>query len=236
MANNDGTSVLEDPRTIAERTFELLKTDIISGSLAQGSKIIEEDLARKYGISRGPLREAIRRLEGIKLVQRIPRAGVRVVRLDQRMMADVYQIREALEGMSARLAAQQMSQEKIDDLWVLLDVHQQGIEEAEGKAYFQREGNLDFHYRIAVASGNQWLIHYLYRELYQLFRMCRHQSAQLPERPAAALDEHRQIVKAIAHRDGELAEMLMRRHIAGSWQAVQDLLPAASTSPSGGTA
>ncbi len=66
---------LPEPRTLAEQAYESIKTDIIIGRLAQGSKIIESDLALKYGISRGPLREAIHRLESIKLVYRVRNAG-----------------------------------------------------------------------------------------------------------------------------------------------------------------
>ena len=68
--------------TLASRTFDSIKADIINGELAQGTKIVESDLALKYGISRGPLREAIHRLEQIKLIVRIPHAGSRVITLD----------------------------------------------------------------------------------------------------------------------------------------------------------
>ncbi len=61
-------------------------------------------------------------------------------------------------------------------------------------------------------------------ELYQLLRMCRHRTSQAPERPTKALTEHKQIVEAIASRDAELAEMLMRRHISGAWKTVKQLL------------
>lgn len=218
------TSTIASQRTLADRVFEQLKDDIVTGKLVQGAKIVEEDLARIYGISRGPLREAIHRLEGLKLVVRIPHAGARVVTLTEQMMADIYQLREALEGMSARLAAQHMTSEQINELCALLDQHENTIEQAEGKAYFQREGDLDFHFRIAEASGNRLLSQHLYRDLYQLIRLCRYQSAQAPDRPARALAEHRHIAEAIANRDGELAEMLMRRHISGAWQIARQQL------------
>lgn len=218
-------SNLSEQRTIADRTYDQLKNDIISGALAQGSKIVEEELARKYGISRGPLREAIHRLEGSKLIVRIPHAGARIVTLSQQMMSEIYEVRESLEGMSARLAAQKINDPQINALWQLLGEHEKSINEADGKIYLQREGNFDFHFRIAEASGNQWLIEHVYLELYQLIRMCRYQSAQTPERPEKALDEHRQILQAISQHDAELAEMLMRRHISGSWKIVKQLLP-----------
>jgi len=164
--------VLESP-TLARRTFESIKSDIISGELAQGTKIVESDLALKYGISRGPLREAIHRLEQIKLIVRIPHAGSRVITLDRKMMEDIYVARESLEGMAARLAARLMNDVEIAALSELLDQHEVAIGETEGKAYFQREGDIDFHYRIAVASGNRWILDNLNGELYQLIRMCR---------------------------------------------------------------
>jgi DNA-binding GntR family transcriptional regulator len=210
--------------TLARRSFDSIKADIISGQLAQGTKIVESDLALKYGISRGPLREAIHRLEQIKLIVRVPHAGSRVVTLDVKMMHDIYTAREALEGMAARLAARLMPAAEIEALSVLLDQHAENISETEGKAYLQHEGDIDFHYRIALASQNKWILENLHGELYQLIRMCRHQSGRLPSRAHIALDQHRQIADAIARRDEELAELLMRRHISGAWQIVKKIL------------
>jgi len=214
---------LESP-TLARRTFDSIKADIIGGELKQGTKIVESDLALKYGISRGPLREAIHRLEQIKLIVRIPHAGSRVVTLDSKMMQDIYVARESLEGMAARLAARLMPEDEIEALTALLDQHEASIHQTEGKAYFQREGDIDFHYRIAVASQNQWILENLNGELYQLIRMGRRQSGQFPARAQTALSQHRQIAAAIARRDEELAEILMRRHISGAWEIVRKIL------------
>ena len=213
-----------ESRTLAAQTYESIKADIITGVLAQGSKIIESDLALNYGISRGPLREAIHRLEQIKLIVRIPHAGSRVITLDKKMMEDIYTARESLEGMAARLAARHMPDADIRLLHTLLDTHEDAIGKTEGKAYFQREGDIDFHYRIAHASQNQWILENLNGELYQLIRMGRHQSGQTPERPAKALSQHRLIAAAIEQRDEELAEILMRRHISGAWKIVETIL------------
>ena len=215
---------LSEPRTLAEQAYDGIKTDIIIGRLAQGSKIIESDLALKYGISRGPLREAIHRLESIKLVVRVRNAGSRVIRLDRKLMEDIYTARESLEGMAARLAARHMPERDIHSLHELLDTHEEAIGKTEGKAYFQREGDIDFHYRIALASQNQWILENLHGEIYQLIRMARHQSGQTPERPARALSQHRLIVTAIEQRDEELAELLMRRHISSAWKIVNQIL------------
>lgn len=214
----------DQKETLSGHVYSQLKEDIIQGRLPQGSKVKEEELAKRFGISRGPLREAIQRLEGSKLVVRMPRAGVRVVSLDQKMMAEIYVVREALEGMSARLAARCMPTEEIDALWKLLEQHQKNIDQVDGKNYFQKEGDLDFHYRIALNSQNDWLLRLLGSELYQLLRMCRQRSSKRPARPVKALNEHQMIVEAISNRDEELAEILMRRHISGAWQIVKETL------------
>lgn len=224
MSRNTTTLANNDAPTLARRAFDGIKSDIVSGQLAQGAKIVEADLALQYGISRGPLREAIHRLEQMGLLVRTPHAGSRVVKLDAQMMEDIYCAREALEGMAARLATRLMTDDEIAALFDLLDQHEAGISETDGKAYFQREGDIDFHYRIATASRNQWILQNLNGELYHLIRMGRHRSGQYPDRAGAALEQHRQIAAAIAARDEELAELLMRRHISGAWQIVQQIL------------
>ena len=223
MNQNSITSISER-QTLSDQVFSELKEAIIKGDLAQGSKITEDEIAKQYGISRGPLREAIRRLEGLRLLVRKSHAGTRVVTLTHSMMEEIYTVREALEGMSARLAATRMSDDEVAELRQLLENHESTIDQSQGKEYFQREGDLDFHFRIAQASNNQWLMDLLSSELYQLLRMCRHRSSQTPERPLRALQEHKQIAEAIAQRDPELAELLMRRHISGAWNIVKNIL------------
>ncbi|WP_299877688.1 GntR family transcriptional regulator [uncultured Cocleimonas sp.] len=215
---------LSERQTLSEQVYNDLKEAIIAGDIAQGAKITEDELAKKYGISRGPLREALRRLESIRLLTKIPHAGMRVITLTPEMIEEIYIVREALEGMSARLAAERMTDEEIEALHLLLHRHANNIDKSDGKLYLQREGDLDFHFRIAQASNNQWLMDLLSSELYQLLRMCRHRTSQAPARPIKALAEHKQIVEAIASRDAELAEMLMRRHISGAWKTVKQLL------------
>jgi len=209
--------------TIADRICEELKTAIIRGEIAQGSKLNEPMLAARYGISRGPLREALRRLEGLGLVDHVPHVGARVVRLTREELLEIYYIREALEGMAARLAAELMTEAEIQDLFDLLEQHAEQIKADEGCAYFQQEGNLDFHFRIVRASRNPKLIQILQGDLYHRVRMYRYQSSQQAARAEKALREHRRIVEAIAEHDGELAELLVRRHIQGARRTIAQL-------------
>lgn len=211
----------KDSLTISDRLSEALITAIVKGDIPPGSKISEPDLAKTYQVSRGPLREAIRKLEGLRLVNRIPHIGARVVTLDLAELLEIYDVREALEGMAARLAARNMSDQEIDELKQLLDLHEQNIEQSDGNEYFQQEGDFDFHYRIIQGSKNQRLINLLCGELYHLIRMYRYRSSQSSARPTIALAEHRHIVNALEQRDGEFAEMLIRKHISNARRNIE---------------
>ncbi|MDA0150477.1 GntR family transcriptional regulator [Vibrio sp. LaRot3] len=200
---------------------ESLIEAIVNGDLAQGCKISEPELAKHYQVSRGPLREAIMRLEGLGLIERIAHVGARVITLTPEKLVELYAVREALEGMAARLAARHIQQDEILALELLLTQHSNHIEQVEGASYFQQQGDFDFHYRIIKASRNQKLIGLLCDELYHLLRMYRYQSPRAQSRPKEALAEHQFILQAIRNRDEELAEMLMRRHISGSRKLIE---------------
>lgn len=217
-------AVTLDSRTLADRVFEELQEAIVTGGIAPGTKITEPGLAKEYGISRGPLREAMRRLEGRHLVTRIPHVGARVVSLSLDELLELYEVREAMEGMACRLAARQMPQEEIDGLKALLEKHESQAELQQNLAYYQKEGDLDFHYRIVNGSGNRKLSELLCGELYYLVRMYRYRFSATSGRPKRAFQEHYRIVDAIEQRDEELAEMLMRRHIRASRDNVEQRL------------
>jgi DNA-binding GntR family transcriptional regulator len=207
--------------TLADNIRQKLISAIVEGEIPQGSKVSEVELATRYGVSRGPLREAMRDLEGLRLVERKPHAGVRVVALNCAELKEIFTIREALEGMAARLAATEMSDQEINSLRKLLELHESKVRESQGQSYFQQHGDLDFHLRILSGSGNRRLYKLMGDELYQLILMYRRQSSQRPSRPLRALEEHKRICDAIEARDPELAEMLMRRHIQGAKNSLQ---------------
>ncbi len=200
-------------QTLSEQVFESLQEAIVLGELNPGQKIRESELAQRYNTSRGPLRDALRRLESRRLVTNTPNAGARVVKLSTQQLIELYQVREALEGMTCRLAASNMSDEGIQELSDLLDKHEQEVQRKDGAEYFRQEGDLDFHFRIAVGCQNELLRTTLCEDHYQLIRLYRYKFANRKGRPNKALSEHRMILEAIKERDGELAELLMRRHI-----------------------
>ncbi len=199
--------------TRADQAFNMLQADITRGKIKPGTKISEVDLAGQYGISRGPLREALQRLESRRLIERIPHVGTRVVSLNLKELLEIYQVREALEGLACRLACQSMNQQEIDQLGALLKKHEADSEIQSGHAYFQKEGDLDFHHLIITGSKNAHLAEQILGNMYHILRMYRYQCSLSEGRPQKALKEHLAIYEAIADRDGELAEFLMRKHI-----------------------
>ena len=197
--------------TAADKTFFQLRRDIVEGEIKSGSKLSETELANNYSVSRAIVREAINRLESSHLVERKANVGARVVTLTPEGLIELYQVREALEGMAAHLAATSMTDDEICELQLLLDNHSKLVE--SGESYYQQAGDVDFHYRIILGSKNAHLITILIEGIYHLIRMYRVQYGMAGPRVSTAFDEHRHIVQAIANRDADLAEMLMRRHI-----------------------
>ncbi len=191
------------------------------GDIPPGSRVGETELAERFGTSRGPLREALRRLESRRLVERTPHVGIRIASLCHEALIQIYYVREALEGMAARLAAVHMSPEEIDGLRNLLAAHEQDEALKADMAYFQQEGDLDFHYRVIQGSHNTALTELLIGELYHRIRMYRYQISASAKRPQKAFGEHQRIVEAIEAHDGDLAEMLMRRHISSARQNIE---------------
>lgn len=214
--------LIQQSGTLYDHVYHQIQTAIVSGDLPAGSKISETELAKKYGISRGTLREAINRLEGQKLLQRTAHVGTRVVSLSLQQLIELYQIRANLEGLACRLAAEKKDPKMIAQLNDILKLHAEDEAFKAGQAYYFQEGQDDFHYCIIKNCGNATLEKMLCDELYHLIRMYRVQFSKTPKRAQKALNEHLHILDAITNGDGPLAEMLMQRHIMASCKNIQD--------------
>lgn len=189
-----------------ERLFKAMAEEILSGALAPGAKLSEPDLARRFGVSRGPLREAIRRLEERELVLRTPNAGGRVAVHTPAEILEAYHIREALEGMAARLAARYMTDAELAQLRRVFEA-----ETARGRS--AGYGN-DFHMEIVRGAHNGRLRRVLNEDYYRLFQLWRRHCRWLRFGGEESWRDHGRILEAVENRDGECAEILMRRHIA----------------------
>lgn len=190
-----------------------IEAAIISGRLSPGEKLSEQALAKMLGVSRGPLREAIRQLEGRKLIIRTPNIGARVAELTVEDLRELLVVREALEGIACRYAAEKMSDSEIQSLNTLLEKHGKQEEVRKGIGYYQEGEDFDFHFRIIKGSKNARLIDMLCGDLYDLLRVYRYKSSTKPGRTQIAYKEHKEVVAALLARDPDAAEAAMRKHI-----------------------
>lgn len=209
--------------TLGDDVFERIVELIYNCELPPGSIVNEATLAARFGLSRGPVREALRRLQGIQLVSREPFMRARVITLEADSVRDLFGMRGALEGYACRLAAEKMPDDAIKALAQALDADRQMPKQGSGEA--PDTAAFDFHERIVRASGNQRIIETLCGDLYHLLRMYRRWSGAAGERKSQASTEHRQILMAVRNRDGELSESLMRSHIDRAADNILQSLP-----------
>jgi DNA-binding GntR family transcriptional regulator len=198
---------------LADMVFEHLLERIYNGTLALGSVVNEAALSLEYNVSRGPVREAVRRLQGVQLVTREPYVKARVAVLTPEGALELFQMRMGLEGMSCKLAAERMSDAEIAALLADFEQDRQNYLLQRAAQNGTPARVFDFHERIVKASRNQRIIDLLCGDLYHLLRIYRRRSGSVSERKDEASAEHWQILRAIKARDGELAESLMRSHI-----------------------
>ncbi|GAV25578.1 GntR family transcriptional regulator [Carboxydothermus islandicus] len=209
--------ILDNYKPLRELVFETLREAIINGVLKPGERLMEVQLAEELGVSRTPVREAIRKLELEGFVVMIPRKGAYVAGISLKDVADVFEVRAALESLAAGLAAERITDEEIEELERVL-VKQQSLAESDRLEDIIR-ADTDFHDVLYRASRNERLIQIVshLREQIQRFRTA---SLSQPGRMRIALEEHKEIVEAIAERNVEKAQALAREHIENAEQSM----------------
>jgi len=210
----------------AEKIASALQTEILSGMLLPGARLGEVALADRFAVSRGPVRAALNQLSESGLVSIVPNSGARVRVLNHADARALYEVRAALEAEAARLAAMSADAATGEELNRLLGLHADEVSAHPQGAYLQPPGDRDFHMVIARLAGNPIILRYLTRELYPQLALLRVKHRNVTGRGQAALLEHRRIAEAIACGDGEVAALLMRRHIRASWDALEAQLAA----------
>ncbi|KQO83502.1 GntR family transcriptional regulator [Rhizobium sp. Leaf262] len=208
--------VMEVEGTLAERLFHQLTEAILMGEIPLGSKISEPALAQRFGVSRGPLREAMHRLQERRLITRTANQGARVTEATPERLSSLFSVREMLEGLAAREAAIKMTSADFGKLRETIEHHEAGLAGLEpGQHNALGTVDRDFHFQIAQSSQNDLLIKLLCEELYPLLRLYRSRNDSLVLRQRAVV-EHKRIYDAIVDRDADLAEIMMRRHIGSA--------------------
>lgn len=212
---------LDNYKPLRELVFESLREAIISGQLRPGERMMEIQLAEEMGVSRTPVREAIRKLELEGLVVMIPRKGAYVAGLSMKDIADVFEIRGALEGLAAQLAAERITENELEEMERYLVKISEEIEIGDINRVV--ETDTDFHTLLYKASRNNRLVQIIsnLREQIQRFRTT---SLSYPGRMKIALEEHRKIVEAISARDVELARNLAQEHIENAENSMMGMI------------
>ncbi len=204
-------SPLETHQSLRERIVARLRAAIIAGDLAPKTRLMEPELAKRLGVSRTPLREAIRHLEAEGLLTTIPRIGTFVSEVSPRDVEDTYAIRAVLEGLAARQAAENPDADRAGRLHAILG--ELAKKTADYREYHEAAGR--FHDVVFAISGNQRLEAMYHALAHQVARL-RSLSLAVTKRPEVSLREHRRIAAAILSGRGEEAERLMRSHIEGA--------------------
>lgn len=207
------TKPLLSTRVMIDDTVAQLEGLIMRGELMPGDRLREQQLADTLGVSRGPLREAIRTLEGRRLLERTPHAGVRVVQLSFDDLEQLLAMREALEGMACRQAAEHMTSHEIHNLRETAARIERLIDEG-AQSMFAGQSDADFHQQIVLGSRNQWIRRLLCEDLYSLLRLYRMHGVRQPDNLARiTAKEHHAIIDRIHARDPDGAEQAMREHL-----------------------
>ncbi len=194
-------------RSRADFVYESLRDAISDGRIAVGERVREEEVARKLGVSRTPVREALRRLQLRGLLVIFAGRGLVVAKLGQQQIVELYAMREILEGSAARFAAQHATAAEIAILYKL----QEKLKAAKTEA-MRTSLNRQFHQAIYEAAHNRYLMQTL-ESLNDSFALLRSSTLRTPNRRPGSDSERLKIIAAIEKRDPDVAEREAREHI-----------------------
>ena len=188
--------------------YELILDAIDTGTYKPGSRLVESELADRFGVSRTPIREALQRLETQSLLTRDGRSLI-VASLDHSQLSELYVVRGALEGLAARLAARHATPQELAVLRDMLEADRKLIDDPEAMS----RANRRFHKQIHLASHNRFLVQQL-DLVHRSMALLASTSIAVTGRPSDTLEEHERIVHAIEVGDGDAADKALRDHIS----------------------
>jgi len=208
---------LDSYKPLRELVSEALREAITSGVLKPGERLMEIQMAEELGVSRTPVREAIRRLEMEGFLVMVPRRGTYVADLSIKDINEVFEIRTALDVLAAGLAAERITEEELEQMERLLVEIGEYIDKGEADKIVVADG--EFHDVLYRASRNDRLVGII-SNLREQFTRFRSISMAYPGRVKNTLEEHRRLVEAIAQRDPDLAQQYAREHMENAEQTL----------------
>lgn len=213
------------PAALYEEVAERLRLRIFAHDLAPGAWIDEQALAETYGISRTPLREALKVLASEGLVTLKPRRGCYVTEIFERDLDEIFPILAMLEGRCAHEATTRLDAEGLKNLESLHQALETRAVKGDIDGFF--EANQAFHRSLQEFAGNRWLTQII-EDLRKVLKLARHQSLLREGRLQQSLVEHREIMEAIRAGKAERAEILMRRHLLSGSEATRRMVRSAA--------
>lgn len=207
----------EDYLPLRDVVFSTLRRAILTGELKPGERLMEIHLADKLGVSRTPIREAIRKLELEGLVTMIPRRGAEVAQITEKSLKDVLEVRRALDALCAELACDRIIEEEKEELKRACDAFEEATKTGDTKVIAQADVAL--HDIIIQATDNARLIQLIHNLSEQMYRY-RFEYIKETSEHARLIDEHRIIYQSIINRDKETAAQMARLHIDNQEAAI----------------
>lgn len=211
----------KENRSLTAIIFERVREDILNGKYSNGDKIVEAKLAEELGVSRTPVREALKQLELDGLVESLPNRGVIVKGITDQDIVDIYTIRLATEAIAARWAVERMDDSELEQLKEIYDLMEFYTFKEDIEKTF--ELNTKFHETMYRATKSRYLEHVL--KDFQLFiKSTRNESLKSEGRIDRALEEHKRILDAFMRRDADSAVDALVNHIINSRNNVSSLM------------
>jgi DNA-binding GntR family transcriptional regulator len=205
-------------RPLSEDVAERLREQIFSHELAPGSWLDEQNLAAAFGISRTPMREAIKVLASEGLVTTKMNKGAYVTEVDRRDLEQIFTVLSLLEGQAAKETAIKASEDQLTQLDNLHHRLEKAAADRDTGQFF--EINVKFHELIQEIAGNKWM-NGVIEDLRKVLKLQRRDSLSRSGRLLSSLIEHREILQAILNRDPQAAELAMRKHLARGLEATK---------------
>ena len=213
--------VMNDFLPLRDVVFNTLRQAILTGELKPGERLMEIHLANRLGVSRTPIREAIRKLELEGLVTMIPRRGAEVAQITEKSMKDVLEVRRTLDALSAELACERISSEEEEALKKACQNFEEAVKTKDAKII--AKADVALHDIIAAATGNQRLIQLINNLAEQMYRY-RVEYLKRKEVHPTLLMEHQYIIECIENRNKEEAKKAVSTHIENQAKKVSDTI------------
>ena len=217
----DGSTLPIARSTLPEAAAERLRTLIIEGTLAPGTRLNERELSEQLGVSRTPLREAFRILAGDGLLTQLPNRGAQVVALSAEDVRHAFDVMGSLEGLAGELAVTRVTDADIETLRALQAEMETAHAQRDLPAYYRI--NRAVHDRLNAIAGNPILAH-TYRTLNTRLHALRFRSNLNTAKWNQAVAEHREMIAALAARDGAALRDILIRHLRAKQQAVLETM------------